>query len=59
MSECSFSIVVTWKGRIVGTEPLWTVYRPVQLWIIALYVAVAFLPGAFSQRIIAGLVFIS
>lgn len=54
-----FSIVVTWKGWIVGTEPVWTVYRPVQLWIIALYVAGAFLPGAVSQRIIAGLVFIS
>ena len=38
---------------------LWTVYRPVQLWIIALYFARAFLPGAFSQRIIAGLAFIS
>jgi hypothetical protein len=54
-----FSIVVTWKGLIVGAEAVWTAYRPLQLWIIVLYVAGAFFRGALSQRIIAGLVLTS
>ncbi|MEO7966754.1 MAG: hypothetical protein ABIT38_22880 [Gemmatimonadaceae bacterium] len=54
-----FSIVGTLKGLVVGAEPLWTAYRPIQLWGIALYVTGALLPGAVSQRIIAALVFIS
>ena len=54
-----FSIVVTLKGLVVGAEPVWTGYRPVQLWVIGLYVAGAFLAGSLSQRIIAGLVLIT
>jgi hypothetical protein len=54
-----FSIVVTWKGLVVGAEPVWTVYRPVQLWIVGLYIAGVLFPGTLPQRIVAGLVFVT
>ena len=54
-----FSIVVTLKGLVVGAEPVWTAYRPVQMWVIGLYVAGALVPSAVTQRIVAGLVLIT
>ena len=54
-----FSIVVTLKGLVVGAEPGWTQYRPVQLWIIGLYIAGALFRGAAPQGVIAGLVLVS
>lgn len=52
----AFSVVVMLDGWVVGTEPAWTVYRPVQLWTIVLYGAGAVLGGARAQRVVAGLV---
>jgi hypothetical protein len=54
-----FSIVVTLKGLVVGAEPVWTAYRPVQLWVVGLYVTGALFPGTVAQRLVAGLVFVT
>lgn len=48
-----FSVVVTWDGWVVGVEPSWTVYRPIQVWTIGLYGAGALFAGVRLQRAIA------
>ncbi|MDX1420184.1 MAG: hypothetical protein R3181_09470 [Rubricoccaceae bacterium] len=55
----AFSVVVTWDGWIVGTEPAWTAYRPVQIWTIGLYLAGAAFGSVRAQRVIAGLVLVT
>ena len=50
------SIVVMLDGWIVRTEPPWTVYRPVQIWTIGLYIVGALAAGARAQHIVACLV---
>jgi hypothetical protein len=41
-----FTLFVTWDAFLVGTEPAWTAYRPVQIWSLSLY-----LVGAASRRV--------
>lgn len=55
----TFSAVVTLDGWIVGAESFWTDFRPIQLWVVGLYVAGASLASGRAQRIIAGLVLVS
>lgn len=52
-----FSVLVTCKGLVVGVEPVWTVYRPVQVSVIGLYIAGIVFGGIRAQHIIAWLVF--
>ena len=54
-----FSVFVMLDGWVVGVEPAWTVYRPVQLWTVGLYGAGAVLGGVRAQRVIAGLVLVT
>jgi hypothetical protein len=35
----TFSVIVTFDGWIVGAEPFWTDFRPIQPWVVGLYVA--------------------
>ena len=48
-----FSVVVMGDGWVVGVEPVWTVYRPLQLWSVALYVVGALLKNPRAQHLIA------
>ena len=50
-----FSILVMCDGWVVGVEPAWTVYRPLQLWSIALYATGAVLPSPRAQILLAWL----
>ena len=50
-----FSVVVICDGWVVGVEPLWTIYRPVQLWSIALYLVGAVLPSPRARLPVAWL----
>lgn len=50
-----FSVVVMGDGWVVGVEPAWTEYRPLQLWTIVLYVMGAMIPSARAQLGIAWL----
>lgn len=52
----TFSLVVTWDAWIVGTEPAWTVFRPIQIWTIGLYLIGALVRRSWVQNAIAGLV---
>jgi hypothetical protein len=54
-----FSIVVAFDAWIVGVEPFWTDFRPIQIWTAGLYVAGATLAGVRAQRIVAGLVLVT
>lgn len=53
------TILVSWDAWLVGTEPAWTAYRPIQLWLIGLYLAGAALPALTAQRVIAALVLLT
>lgn len=55
----AFPVVVTFDGWVVGAEPFWTDFRPIQLWVVGPYVAGPILPSARVQRIVAGLVLVS
>lgn len=55
----AFSVVVTFDGWVVGAEPFWTDFRPIQLWTVGLYVAGAILASARVQSIVAGLVLVT
>ena len=50
-----FSVVVMGDGWVVGVEPAWTEYRPLQLWTIVLYLMGAMIPSARAQLFIAWL----
>ena len=52
-----FSVLVMCDGWVVGAEPLWTAYRPLQLWTIALYVGGAILGSHRAQQLIAWFAF--
>ncbi|MGQ0659468.1 hypothetical protein [Sphingosinicella sp.] len=52
-------VAVSWDAWLVGTEPAWTAYRPIQVFVIGLYFAGAALPGLTAQRVIAGLVLLT
>ena len=52
---CLFSVLVMCDGWVVGAEPLWTPYRPVQVWTIGLYGVGAVAGRAAVQRAVAGL----
>lgn len=52
-----FSILVMCDGWVVGVEPAWTIYRPIQLWSVALYVVGAVLRSPRAQHLIAWLAF--
>ena len=53
------SVVGTWDAWFVGTEPAWTDYRTVQIWVIALYMTGAALRSLTAQRIIALMVLLT
>jgi hypothetical protein len=42
----AFTVLVTWDAYLIGTEPAWTAYRPVQIWSLGLY-----LVGAAVRRV--------
>ena len=48
-----FSIIVTWDGWVLGVEGVWTAYRPLQLFVIALFFCGAFFSNIVVQWIIA------
>lgn len=50
-----FSLIVMGDGWLVGVEPAWTVYRPVQIWSIVLYGLGAVLPSPRAQHVVAWL----
>ncbi|MEM7587677.1 MAG: hypothetical protein AAF560_30095 [Acidobacteriota bacterium] len=50
-----FSILVMFDGWVVGVEPVWTVYRPLQLWSVALYVVGAVVTSPRAQHLLAWL----
>lgn len=53
MAACS--VVVSVDGWIVGAEPAWTAYRPVQFWSTGLYVIGAATRSLTAHRVIAAL----
>lgn len=50
-----FSVVVMVDGWVVGVEPAWTVYRPLQVWSVMIYFVGALLPSPRVQLLIAWL----
>jgi hypothetical protein len=51
----TFTVLVSVDGWVVGVEPAWTAYRPVQFLSAGLYLAGAILPAMTAQRSIATL----
>lgn len=48
----AFTVVVTWDAYFIGTEPAWTAYRPVQIWVIGLYLVGAATSKVVAQRVV-------
>jgi hypothetical protein len=59
LTMAAFTTIVTWDGWVVGAEPAWTPYRPIQLWSIGLYLAGVVLDSNRAQYVIAWLVFVT
>lgn len=55
----TFSIVVMCDGWVVGVEPVWTVYRPLQLWSVALYLIGLGFRHPHAQHLIAWLALVT
>jgi hypothetical protein len=55
----AFSVVVAFDGWILGVEPVWTDFRPIQMWVVALYAAGAAVAGTRTQHMVGGLVLVS
>ncbi len=55
----TFSMLVAWDAWIVGTEPAWTAFRPIQMWTVGLYLLGAVVRRTIVQQAIAGLVFMT
>ena len=54
-----FSILVMGDGWVLGVEPIWTPYRPLQLWSVALYVLGASIRDARAETFLAWLAIVT
>ncbi|MEM1181915.1 MAG: hypothetical protein AAGM22_26450 [Acidobacteriota bacterium] len=54
-----FSVIVMGDGWVVGVEPGWTEYRPLQLWSVAIYLIGAAVSSSNAQYLLAWLALVT